>query len=126
MLAALTVAPAAWADGLVSHSVVYDVKAAPSEKEAYVEAQASFTLTRRCDGWTLGEILQFGIDKGPAAPAQKKLSDKAERVEEKVTAQEALDGRTLAYQTRLRQNPRGTTATGKATLAPQPGKRTAR
>src|SRR5260370_30329593 len=125
LLAGLALASVARADGLVSHSVVYDVKAAPSEKEAYVEAQASFTLTRRCDGWALGEIFQFGIDKGPAAPAQKKLSDKAERVEEKVTAQESLDGRTLSYQTRLRQNARVTTASGKATLGAEPGKLTA-
>jgi hypothetical protein len=125
VLAGLAFAPVARADGLASHSVVYDVKAAPSEKEAYVEAQASFTLTKRCDGWTLGEIFQFGIDNGPAAPAQKKLSDKAERVEERATAQETLDGGTLTYQTQLRQNARLTKATGKATLGAEPGKLTA-
>jgi hypothetical protein len=122
LLAAVTVAPSAWAEGLVSHSVVYDVKAAPSEKEVYVEAQASYTLTKRCDGWSLGEIFQFGIDKGPAAPAQKALTPKAERVEERVTTQESLDGRTLTYQTQLRQNARLTKAIGKATLGPEPGK----
>jgi len=127
--AALTAAPAAWADGLASHSVVYDVKAAPpsekaapSEREVYVEAQASYTLTKRCDGWSLGEIFQFGIDKGPAAPAQKALTPKAERVEERLTVQESLDGRTLTYQTQLRQNARLTKVTGKATLGAETGK----
>ncbi len=122
LLAAVTVAPAASAEGLQSHSVVYDVKVAPSEKEAYVEAQATFTLTKRCDGWTLGEIFQFGIDTGKGAPSQKTLTAKAERVEERVTAQESLDGRTLTYQTQLRQNARLTKAIGKATLGPEPGK----
>ncbi len=125
LLATLTVAPAALAEGLQSHSVVYDVKAAPSEKEAYVEAQATFTLTKRCDGWSLGEIFQFGIDKGKGAPGQKGLTAKAERVEERVTAQESLDGRTLTYQTQLRQDARLTKATGKATLGAEPGKLTA-
>jgi hypothetical protein len=124
LLAALTVAPAAWADGLQSHSVVYDVKAAPSEKDAYVEAQATFTLTKRCDGWTLGEIFQFAIEKGPGAAAQKRLTAKSERVEERITAQESLDGRTFSYQTRLRQNARVTIATGKATLGAEPGELT--
>src|SRR5207302_4283429 len=82
----------------------------------------SFTLTKRCDGWTLGEILQFGIDKGPGAAGQKKLTDKAERVEERLTVRESLDGRTLSYQTRLRQNARVTTATGKATLGAEAGR----
>jgi hypothetical protein len=121
LIAGLTLAPVARADGLASHSVVYDVKAAPSEKDVYVEAQASFTLTKRCDGWTLGEIFQFGIDKGPA-PGQKALSAKADREEERVTAQESLDGGTLTYQTQLRQNARLTRATGKATLGAAAGK----
>src|SRR6266446_1084257 len=102
LLAGLALVPVARADGLASHSVVFDVKAAPSEKEVYVEAQASFTLSKRCDGWTLGEIFQLGIDKGPAAPAQKALSGKADREEERVTAQESLDGSTLTYHTQLR------------------------
>ena len=122
LLAAATVAPGARAEGLASHSVVYDVKADPSEKEVYVEAQASYTLTKRCDGWNLGEVFQFGIDKGPAAAGQKALTPKAERVEERVTAQESLDGSTLTYQTQLRQNARLTKATGKATLGAEPGK----
>ena len=122
LLTTLMVAPAASAEGLQSHSVVYDVKAAPSEKEAYVEAQASYTLTKRCDGWSLGEIFQFGIDKGKGAPGQKGFTAKAERVEERVTAQESLDGSTLAYQTQLRQNARLTKAIGKATQGAEPGK----
>jgi hypothetical protein len=122
LLATLTAAPAAQAEGLQSHSVVYDVKPAKEDKDLYVEAQATFTLTKRCDGWTLGEIFQFGIDKGPGAAAQKKLTAKAERVEERVTAQESLDGRTLTYQTQLRQNARLTKATGIATLGAEPGK----
>jgi hypothetical protein len=122
LLAAVTAASAASAEGMRSHSVVYDVKTAPSEKESYVEAQATFTLTKRCDGWTLGEIFQFGIDKGKGAPNQKTLTAKAERVEERVTAQESLDGRTLTYQTQLRQGARLTKAAGKATLGAEPGK----
>jgi hypothetical protein len=122
LLAALALAPAARADGLASHSVVYNVKAAPSEKEAYVEAQASFTLTKHCDGWTLGEIFQLGVDKGPAASGQKALGARADREEERVTAQESLDGSTLTYQTQLRQNARLTRVIGKARLGEAPGK----
>jgi len=125
LLAALTVAPAAWAEGLVSHSVIYDVRPVAPYKDLYVEAQASFTLTRRCDGWTLGEIFQFGIERGPGAAAQKRLTPKSDRVEERITAQESLDGRTLSYQTQLRQNARVTIANGKATLGAEPGKLTA-
>ena len=125
LLATLMGAPAASAEGLQSHSVVYDVRPAKEDKDVYVEAQATFTLTKRCDGWTLGEIFQFGIDKGPGAAAQKKLTAKAERVEERVTVQESLDGRTLTYQTQLRQNARLTKAIGKATLGAEPGELTA-
>jgi hypothetical protein len=123
-MACLAIAPAAQAEGLQSHSVVYDVKLAKEDKELYLEAQATFTLTKRCDGWTLGEIFQFGIDKGPGAAAQKRLTDKAQRVEERLSAQESLDGRKLTYQTRLRQNARVTTATGTATLGAEAGKLT--
>jgi hypothetical protein len=119
---ALAGAPAARAEGLKSHSVVYDVSPTKEEKEVYLEGQSTFTLTKSCEGWALGEILQLGIDKGPAAPAQKKLTDKADRLEERVTAQESLDGRTLSYKTRLRQNARITHATGNATLGAEPGK----
>lgn len=121
LLAALLIAPAAQAEGLQSHSVVYDVKLAPGEKDAFIEGQATFTLTRRCDGWNLGEILQLGVDKGSGVAGQKALSRKADRLEERVSAQELLDGRTLDYQTRLHQNARVTVATGKATLGAEPG-----
>jgi hypothetical protein len=115
LLLATLCAATARADGLMGHSVSYDVKAAPAEK-AHVEAQASFTLSRSCEGWSLGEVFQFGIEKGEAAAANKKLSDKAERFEERVSAQEPISGRALAYQTRTRQNARVTTTTGTATL----------
>ncbi len=122
LLAALALVPTARAEGLQSHSVVYDVKLAKGEKDAFVEGQATFTLTKRCDGWTLGEILQLGVDKGPQAGTQKALSNKANRLEERLNAQESLDGRTLEYQSRLHQNARVTIATGKATLGAEPGK----
>jgi len=121
LLAAVTAVPAARAEGLQSHSVTYDVKPLKEAKDVYLEGQATFTLTKKCDGWTMGEILQLGVEKGPTA-AQKKLSPKADQLEERVTAQESLDGRTLSYQTRLRQNARVTTATGKATMGAEPGK----
>jgi hypothetical protein len=117
----LALAPAAGAQGLQSHSVVYDVKPAKADPELYLEGTASFTLTRSCEGWALGEVFQLGTEKGQAA-ALKKLGDKAERLEERLTVQESLDGRTLTYQTRLRQNARVTTVTGKATLGAEPGK----
>ncbi len=75
VLAASALAPAAQAEGLQSHSVVYDVKLAPGEKDAaFIEGQATFTLTKRCDGWSLGEILQLGVDKGTGVAGQKALS----------------------------------------------------
>lgn len=121
LLASLCAAPLARADGLMGHSVAYDVKTAAAEKDLYFEGQATFTLARRCDGWSLGEVFQFGIEKGPNS-LQKRLTDKSDRVEERVTAQESLDGSTLSYQTRLRQNARVTTATGKASLGAAPGR----
>ncbi len=121
VLASLCVTPLARADGLMGHSVAYDVKTAAVEKDLYFEGQATFSLARRCDGWSLGEVFQFGIEKGPNS-AQKRLTEKADRVEERLSAQEALDGNTLTYQTRLRQNARITTATGKASLGAAPGK----
>lgn len=121
LLVAAMIASPAEAEGLQSHSVTYDVKQLKEAKDVYLEGQATFTLTRKCDGWTLGEILQLGIEKGPTAGG-KKLTPKADRLEEKVTAQESLDGRTLSYQTRLRQNARVTTATGKAAMGAEPGK----
>ncbi len=121
VLASLCTATAR-ADGLMGHSVAYDVKPAPTEKSIHLEAQASFTLSRSCEGWSLGEVFQFAIEKGDAA-LHKKLSDKAERVEERVSAQEPISGRSLSYQTRTRQNARVTTATGTASLpADMPGK----
>ncbi len=120
LLASLCAAPMARAEGLMGHSVAYDVKTATGEKELYFEGQATFSLARRCDGWSLGEVFQFGIEKGPNS-AQKRLTDKAERVEERLSAQEALDGTSLSYQTRLRQNARVTTATGTARLGAAAG-----
>jgi hypothetical protein len=120
----LAFVPSAWAQGLVSHSVIYDVKPAKESKELFLEGQASFTLARRCDGWTMGEVFQLGLEKGPGAQ-QKKITAKADQLEERVSAQESLDGRTLSYQTRLRQNARVTAASGKATLGADTGQLTA-
>ena len=61
LLVALAAVPAASAEGLVSHSVIYDVKPLKEDKDLYLEAQMSFTLTKRCDGWALGEIFQFEV-----------------------------------------------------------------
>src|SRR5262249_15003784 len=91
----------------------------------FFEGQATFTLTKRCDGWSLGEVFQFCIEKGSAAVAQKKVTGKGMRVEERLNEQESLDGRSLSYQTRLRQNARVTTVTGTATLGADGGKLTA-
>jgi len=110
------------AQGLQSQSVIYDVKPAKADVDLYLEGTASFTLTRSCEGWALGEVFQLGWEKGPGASTRTKLSDRADRLEERLTVQESLDGRTLSYQTRLRQNARVTTATGKATLGAEPGK----
>jgi hypothetical protein len=118
----LASASAVEAQGLQSQSVFYDVKPVKADPELYLEGTASFTLTRSCEGWALGEVFQLGWEKGASAVAAKKLGDKADRLEERVTAQESLDGRTLSYQTRLRQNARVTTVTGKATLGDEPGK----
>ena len=120
----LAFASAAEAEGLQSHSVIYDVKSAKEDKELFLEGQASFTLTRSCEGWALGEVFQLAWEKGPSG-ALKELSDKADRLEDRLTVQESRDGRTLTYQTRLRQNARVTTVTGKATLGAEPGKLTA-
>jgi hypothetical protein len=98
--------------------VTYDVKLpADAEKNVHAEGQGTYSLTRSCQGWTLGEVYQFGIDKGPPkGAAPKALSDKADRIEERLTATEPLDGSQLAYQTRTRLNARNTSATVKATI----------
>jgi hypothetical protein len=110
------------ATGLQSHSVAFDAKpAGTGEKNLFVEGQGSVTLTRRCDGWALGEVFQLVTERG-AASAPLRASDKADRLEERINAQESLDGGTLTYKSQLRQNGRLLTATGKATLGAEPGK----
>ncbi len=122
LMAMLFLAPLAHAQGLASHSVSYDVKLpADAEKTVFAEGQGTFSLTRSCPGWTLGEVFQFGIEKGETA-APKQLGAKADRSEERLSVVESADGRTLSYQSRLRLNARVTSATGKATLGARAGK----
>jgi hypothetical protein len=104
LLALLVVAPAAQAQGLVGHSVTYDVKPLKEDKAVYLEGQASSTLSRSCKEWSLGEIFQLAVER---AKASGKVS---------------LDGSTLKYQVRLRHDARVDTATGTATLGKEPGK----
>jgi hypothetical protein len=117
-LLAVVLAPLAQASGLASHSVSYEIKPAADEKAAYAEGQGTYSLTRSCQGWTVGEVYQFGLEKG----ASKELDAKADRLEERLSATERLDGSQFAYQARLRINARITTATVKATLGANGGK----
>src|SRR5579872_3520303 len=65
LLAMVLAAPLAQAAGLSSHSVSYEVKLpAEPDKNSYAEGQGTYSLTRSCQGWTLGEVYQFGIEKG--------------------------------------------------------------
>jgi hypothetical protein len=113
---------AAAAAGLASHSVSYEVKlAAGADKAFHVEGTGTYSLTRSCKDWTLGEVYQFGIEKGEKS-APKQLGEKADRLEERLNATEPLDGSRLSYRTRLRLNARVTTATVKATIGPDGGK----
>lgn len=112
--------PAAHADGLAGHSVTYDVKPAKEDKAVYLEGQASSTLSRVCGGWTMGEIFQLAIERAKAA--NKTITEKSERIEDKLSAQESADGATLKYQTRLRHDARIDTATATATLGAEPGR----
>jgi hypothetical protein len=114
LLALLVVAPAAQAQGLVGHSVTYDVKPLKEDKAVYLEGQASSTLSRSCKEWSLGEIFQLAVERAKASG--KAITEKSERIEDKVSAQESLDGSTLKYQVRLRHDARVDTATGTATL----------
>ena len=118
LLAMVLAAPLAQASGLTSHSVSYEVKlpADAADKNIYVEGQGTFSLTRNCQSWTLGEVYQFGIEKGTTA-APKQLGPTADRLEERLTESEPLDGSHLTYQARLRLNGRVTSATAKATSA---------
>ena len=78
LLAMVCVAPGAQA-GLSSHSVSYEVKlAADADKSFHVEGMGTYSLTRSCKGWTLGEVYQFGIEKGEKV-APKQLGDKADQ-----------------------------------------------
>lgn len=116
LIAAIGVARA---EGLAGHSVTYDVKPAKEDKAVYLEGQASSTLSRVCGGWNMGEIFQLAIER--AKPANKTITEKSERIEDKVSAQESADGATLKYQTRLRHDARIETATATATLGTDPG-----
>ena len=120
-LLAMVLAPLAQASGLASHSVTYDVKLPADEKTAYAEGQGTFSLTRNCQGWTLGEVYQFGLEKGEKS-APRELDAKADRLEERLSVTEPLDGSQFAYQARLRINARITTATVRATLGANGGK----
>jgi hypothetical protein len=121
LLAMMMAAPLAHAEGLASHSVSYDAKVAADVEKTYAEGQGTFSLTRSCSGWTLGEVFQFAIEKGETA-APKQLGAKADRSEERLNAVESTDGRTLSYQSRLRLNARVTSATGTATLGATAGR----
>src|SRR4051794_7501526 len=81
---------AAHADGLKGSSVTYEVKQLKEDKAAYAEGQASSTLSASCKERSFGEILLLAIERKNAAT--KKITEKSERIEEKVSAQEALDG----------------------------------
>jgi hypothetical protein len=109
----------AHADGLGGSSVTYEVKPFKEDKSVYFEGQSSSTLSRTCKEWSFGEILLLAIERKNAGA--KTVTEKSERIEEKVSAQEALDGTTLKYQTRLRHDARIDTATGAATLGAEPG-----
>jgi len=120
VLAMVLAAPVAQA-GLNSHSVSYEVKMpADAEKTGQAEGQGTYSLIRSCQGWTVGEVYQFGIDR--AAPAGSKLGPQADRLEERLTATESLDASQLAYKTRLRLNARISNATVEATLGADGGK----
>jgi hypothetical protein len=105
--------------GLPGSSVTYDVKQPKEDKAAYAEGQSSSTLSSSCRERSFGEILLLAIER--KAPEARKITDKAERIEEKASAQEALDGSTLKYQTRLRRDARIDIATGTATLGKEAG-----
>jgi len=115
----LLMGSAARADGLGGSSVTYEVKQLKEDKAVYMEGQSSSTLSGSCKERSFGEILLLAIERKNAAA--KTITEKSERIEEKVSAQEALDGATLKYQTRLRHDARIDTATGTATLGKEPG-----
>src|SRR5689334_22831260 len=95
--------------GVSSHAVSYEVKLpADAEKGAHAEGTGTYSLTKTCQGWTLGEVYQFGIEKAPSGGAIAKLSDKADRLEERLNMTEALDGSRFDYQARTRLNARNT------------------
>jgi hypothetical protein len=110
----------AHAQGLVGHSVTYDVKPLKEDKAFYLEGQASSTISRSCKEWSMGEIFQLAIERAKAPG--KVITEKSERIEDKISAQEALDGSTLKYQIRLRHDARIDTANVTATLGKEPGK----
>jgi hypothetical protein len=115
----MLIGPVAQADGLKGSSVTYEVKQLKEDKAVYMEGQSSSTLSSSCKERSFGEILLLAIERKNAAT--RTITEKSERIEEKVSAQEALDGTTLKYQTRLRHDARIDTATGTATLGAAPG-----
>jgi hypothetical protein len=121
LLAMVLAAPLAQAAGLSSHSVSYEVKVGPEEKTGYAEGQGSYSLTRSCQAWTLGEVYQFGVEKGDKS-APRQLGPTADRLEERLSASEPIDGSRLTYEVRLRLNARVTTTKAKATLGANGGK----
>lgn len=122
MLALVLAAPVAQA-GVSSHSVSYEVKLPPEpDKGVYADGQGTYSLTRSCQGWTVGEVYQFAIEKGAQAAASKQISPQADRLEERLTATESLGGAELTYKVRLRLNARITHSSGKATFGADGGK----
>ena len=121
LLAMVLAAPLAQASGLTSHSVSYEVKVAADEKLAYAEGQGTYSLTKSCQGWTLGEVYQYGVEKNEKGTARQ-LGPTSDRIEERLNATEALDASRFSYQVRLRLNGRVTTANAKATLGADGGK----
>ena len=66
------------------------------QEEAHIALgfRQSQGTSKSCQGWTLGEVFQFGIEKGGANP--KQLGAAANRIEERVSAKESLDGRSYS------------------------------
>jgi hypothetical protein len=110
-VALILIGAGARAEGLSGSSVTFDVKQLKEERSVNMDGQASSTLSRTCKEWSFGEILLLAIER----------KQKMERIEEKLGAQESLDGSTLKYQTRLRHDARIDTANGTATLGQEPG-----
>jgi hypothetical protein len=108
VLAGIVAATPAAAADLQPHAVTYQVMVEKPPADTAVASQVSGTLTKTCDGWTLGGAVYYGIERNiKGREANAPLSGNADTYQERLSITEKNDGKSLQYTARYTVNNRG-------------------